>query len=330
MFDLTKAIEERIGKGIKNYPCDNNRASSLGHACKRALVYERLNWQDKILPTAKTAMIFKLGRILEAEAKRDIDGCEVDGKIVRLVESESMYEYKENGKILCRGKIDGKVEIDRVLYPIEIKSMQAYQFDKMESQEDFLYAEKFWLRKYLAQIQMYLLMTNTELGMLFLVNKSYGTYKAIWIKLDYEFAETIVKQAQEINKYVEAKEYPDRISYTDGVCDKCNFAHICLPDIRNAAGLQIIDNEELGVLLTRRDEIKGIAGEYEKVDKQVKKMIEGKEKVLCGDFMITGKKISKDIPAKEATHQEYMTYKIVNLNKTALEKNVKNNLTIGE
>jgi len=328
MFDLAGAIKNKHGKDIKNYPCDNNRASNLGHACTRYLVYSRLNWQEKILPEVEKIQLFRLGKTLEDQARRDIDGSEIDGQIVRIVETEVMYEYKEKERILCRGKIDGKLEVGRERYPIEIKSMQGYQWAKMDSAEDFLYADKFWLRKYLAQLTMYLLMTNSQYGMLFLVNKANGQYKNIWVELNYEFAETIVKQAQKVNEFVDKKEYPERIEYTNDVCGRCDFSHLCLPDVKNAPGMQIIDNEELEKDLVRREELKPLKSEYDKLDKQVKEIVEGKNNLIVGDYMITSKLISKTIPAKEETKQEYFTYKFININKDKIKENVRKDLTI--
>ena len=201
--------------------------------------------------------------------------------------------------------------------------MQGYQWAVMDSMEDFLYADKFWLRKYLAQLTMYLLMTNSQYGMLFLVNKANGQYKNIWVNLDYTFAETIVKPAQTVNECVEKKEYPERIEYTSDVCGRCDFAHLCLPDVKNAPGMQIIDDEELTGLLTRREELKPYSSEYTKIDKQVKEKIEGKNNLVVGDYLITSKLISKTIPAKAETKSEYLTYKIVNINKEKIKENVK-------
>lgn len=322
MFDLAQAIKNKHGKDIKNYPCDNNRASSLGHACLRYLTYERLNWKDKILPSVERIQLYRLGKTLEDQARRDIDGSEINGEICRIVEAETLYEYKENGKILCRGKIDGKLELGRERYPIEIKSMQGHQWVKMDSMEDFLYADKFWLRKYIAQLTMYLLMTNSQYGALFLVNKANGQYKCIWIELNYEFAETIVKQAQKVNEYVLKNEYPDRIEYSDSICAKCDFAHICLPDIKTAPGMQVIDNEEVTALLARREEIKPINSEYTKLDKQIKTLISGQNNIIVGDYLITCKEIKKHFDATEARDTVEVRYKIVNLNREKIKENV--------
>jgi hypothetical protein len=91
-------------------------------------------------------------------------------------------------------------------------------------------------------------------------------------------------------------------------CDGCSYAHICLPE---HIGKEVeIDTGELATMLDRLDELKPIVKEYDEIDDQVKKAVEGREKVLAGSWLILGKwmeRKSYDIPAEIKAQYEKIT-----------------------
>ena len=110
--------------------------------------------------------------------------------------------------------------------------------------------------------------------------------------LDYEMGEETLKRAEAINRHVAAKTMPEPIEYSPETCDECAYAHLCLPD-RIGAAPEIIDSAELESILLRMDELKPLAKEYDELDAEKKRLLEGREKVLCGNYFITGKWVER-------------------------------------
>jgi hypothetical protein len=318
-FDIVKEVYDAKAKTIKNYPCYNNRASEIGHPCVRYLVYNRLNWQEKILYPTEVGFIYDGGNMIHELARKQIETCET----IKLVEQEASFEWRE---YKITGRMDGKITKDhKTRYPLEIKGISHWDWLKINCMEDMLYADKSWLRKYPAQLMIYMLQTSMEYGLFYLVSKTTFQPKAIWMRLhegdEFQFAEGLLKKAEKVNACVDKNEYPDRIEYDHNVCVKCDFAHLCLPDIKNQAGLDIVDNEELENLLKERDENSFASSKYDKADKQIKAIVKGKEKILCGDFLITGKTSIVEKKEQPARTEEQWRVKIINLNKEKIIKN---------
>jgi len=103
-------------------------------------------------------------------------------------------------------------------------------------------------------------------------------------------AKNFLQRAEAINRHVAAGTLPDPID-NDLWCEQCPFRHICLPE---HIGQEVeIDTTDLAVLLDRMEEIKPMTKEYEELDNQVKEMVKGREKILAGDWFITGKWVEK-------------------------------------
>ena len=92
------------------------------------------------------------------------------------------------------------------------------------------------------------------------------------------------------------------------LCGECPYAHICMPE---HIGREVdIDTGELGSLLDRLDALKPAVKEYDEIDEAVKKAVEGREKVLAGNWFVTGKwmdRKSYDIPADLKAQYERIT-----------------------
>jgi len=131
--------------------------------------------------------------------------------------------------------------------------------------------------------------------------------KEIEMPLDYELGEVLLKRAEAINTHVAAGTLPEPIG-EEMWCNGCPFAHICLPE---QIGKEVeIDTGELATMLDRLEELKPIVKEYEEIDEQVKEIVKGREKVLAGNYFITGKYLTRksyDIPADLKAQFEKVT-----------------------
>jgi CRISPR/Cas system-associated exonuclease Cas4 (RecB family) len=233
----------------------------------------------------------------------------LDGEKIQIVQNQAPFEYKSKGDILFRGKIDGMVAYKKELFPIEIKSMQKYAYDKIESFKDIAYSDSFYIRKYAFQLLGYLLTTEKEYGMFWLVNVANGQMKHIWVKLDYDFAEKIVKQAELVTECIKSNTLPDA-KPDPSYCKMCSFNHICLPAL--AHNIPVIDNVELLENLTEREKYEEAKSLFSDADKKVKAMVKGQAELRCGDYLIQGHEVVKQMKATVAREQVEWHVKIIN------------------
>lgn len=281
--DIAQAVLERKRAEIKQWPINSNRASEAGHPCIRYLVYLRTRWQDRSLHGVSLQLIFERGRVMEAQALKEIQEAGFE-----VVEQQRPYSWPE---LELTGYIDGQVEVDGKRYPIEVKSLSPYDFPHLNSIQDFLSSDKIWLRKYPAQLNLYLLMEGVESGILYIKNALTWEPKCIWVELDYDYADRIVRKLEEVNRHVEEGTVPEGINDAD-ICPDCPFFHICLPEIKGQ-DLPIEDDSELISLLSEWEELKPLAARYNEIDGLLKKRLEGVEKAIVGNWLITGKYVER-------------------------------------
>ena len=162
---VEKVLEAKTQK-IKQWPVNANRASELGHECLKYLVLNRTRWQEKGLHDARLQMIFDMGRMVEDVVQQDLR--EAGFTIVEQQRPFSWAKYQITGSIDCKLAVDGKV------YPTEIKSAAPYSFDSINSIEDIRRHKYHYMRKYLAQLTLYLLMDGNDRGLFLFKNKSTG------------------------------------------------------------------------------------------------------------------------------------------------------------
>lgn len=236
------------------------------------------------LPSPALQARFDLGHTLEAMAARDIE----DALSARLALNQVPFDDKASG---ISGKIDGVVLCpDGKTRPVEIKSMASVIFnqfsDDPHSLEDF---QRYpWTRKYPAQLQIYMYLTNHEEGILLLVSTD-GRYKEKILKRDLDFVDSLLKKGEAVNKHVAAGTLPDY--YDDAEhCEDCPFFHYCRPPLKGSGGPFITTNEELHALLKIYDVGRATSKEFDHAYKRIKGFVGEREEVLCGNYRITTKK----------------------------------------
>ena len=279
---IVEKVLEAKAKKIKQSPVYSNRASDLGLPCVRYHVLNRTRWQERALHGVGLQQIFDMGNEIEKIVLRELD--EAGLTVIEQQRSFSWPEYS------ITGHIDGLLQTPDGLFPLEIKSCSPYVFKTINSVNDLTNGKYGYLRKYPAQLTLYCLMGNKEKGVILFKDKTSGQMKEVWIPLDYELGETLLKRAEAINAHVAAGTLPDPIN-DDMWCEGCAFAHICLPE---HIGKEVeIDTGELATMLDRLDALKDAKKEYDELNDQVKKAVEGREKVLAGEWFVTGKWIDR-------------------------------------
>lgn len=299
---LNKVIETKE-KRIKNYPCKSNRASQCGHPCERYLVLSRTRWQEKTLHDVTLEFIFEGGRLIEDMALQEIREAGIT-----VIEQQSAFEWKD---IELTGHLDAKIVLNGKAIPLEIKGYSHYRFEKLNNVTDFFNSKKHYIQMVPAQLMMYMLNTESETGVLYLKDKLTYRPKIIPVDLDYDYCEKIVQKLERVNKHVKENTLPDPVDNYE-LCQDCGFIHICLPELK-AEAIEITDDPDFEEKLNRWEELKPDIKEYSQLDRYIKEKIKGNEKIIVGDFLITGKWIERK--GYEIKPSKYWKSRIVNLGK---------------
>lgn len=277
---IVERINDSKARRIKQYPVKSNRASDLGHPCLRYHVLNRTRWQDRSLHDVGLQYIFDMGSEIEKIVIREMQDAGID-----VIEQQRAFSWDGYN---ITGHIDGRVLADGKAYPFEIKSMSPYVFDAVNSIDDMKRGKYLYLRKYPVQLNLYLLMSETDRGVFILKNKVNGRLKEIWMDVDYEMGEETLQRAEAINAHVAAGTVPDPCEYDEQVCGNCPFAHICIRE-RVGKEIEIENNDELAELIAKMLELEEAHKEHELLNKQISKLVEGRYKLVCGDYYIDGK-----------------------------------------
>ena len=282
----SKQIMQKLSQAsqakITNYPCNNIRASMIGHPCERYLVYSISNWEDKKSYDVGLQNIFDLGNALEGEVIR------------RLKEAGfELLTGRKNFKIdkpLITGREDIMLQDPESgeLYPCEIKGLAPVTFDKLNSISDTLHHKTHYIRQYPAQLQTYMLHHNKEKGFLILFNKLNGAIKIIDMMLDYDYAESLLQKAERVYRHIVDKTLPPQLE-EENICASCSFLHIC--GARVDMGNAVIDTGELEELLQRREELLPLAKELGEVQAQIKHFMRNNDMAVTANYIVHKKTI---------------------------------------
>lgn len=312
MIKIVEKIYESKKQKQRVYPCRSNRASQLGHPCERYLVYMRTDWDKQQPPEVTREFLFEGGRFIEELGIRQLTDAGF-----RITNQGRDFELKEQE---ITGHVDCFVqdtENRHKQYPCEIKGISPYDWEAINTADDMLKSEKAYMRAYPAQLQLYLLMSNCEEGLFYIINKLTYVPKEIWVKLDYNYAEGLLQKAEKIIAHIKNKTLPDRINDYK-TCKNCPFNHICRPDLDFGEGIAFLNDLELEQALNRKAELEQNAKEYNKLDKEIKKHLQAimkdKTDITVGNWIITKKHIKGIRKPSPGGEYEYDKFDISRLN----------------
>jgi len=296
MIDIVKKLDQETEKKIRQSPRNSNRSSELGwwEVCPRYLVLIRTDLDKLPLHDLSLQRIFDEGTRQERLVRAELEEAGIE---VHNVQRDEKWVH-----LNISGHIDGTISVDGKNLILEIKSCSPNVFrtiKEFKTAEDLRGSKYFWIRGYYAQMQGYHLLFNKEDGVILFKNKSTGEKHQIESHIDYEYCEKMCQVIEEVNDRVErndpwpAKECED--------CNRCGFAQtVCFPGKDYGEGYEFYSDDELEIKLNRREEIKAIAKEYERIDKEVKSHFKGKNAVV-GDFLIESKLQDRDAYEVPAT-----------------------------
>lgn len=274
-----------------------NYASNLS-TCVRSMVYAHTHWQEKEPFTSDGVAHMEDGNHEEKLLTQELmaDGFEVIEQQVQL----------DDDRYFVTGKIDGKLKWQGRKVPFEMKRISPYMFDKLDTVQDFK-SDEFSLKK-LRQLTLYLYLHSEEVG-LFILSNGLGKRKVIVVPLDYELAESILKNLDATNAALKAGTLPERIPYHSKICGYCPFKRTCLPDMNFGEGA-VMGDAELNVAVARYAELKPASSEYDKLKKSIAASVKDKPLIVAGDYLITGEWKERNVKAQEARTDRFWSWEL--------------------
>lgn len=296
-------INEKIYKAkadkIAVYPVRNIRASNLGYPCERYLFLLIKHWDEQKPHDVGLQNIFDLGNTLEEHTIRNIKeaGFEV------ITPTQRSWQFDVKGGVIT-GREDVRIKDENgELLPVEIKGISPFEFDKLNSVEDFLKSKRSYIKGYPAQLFVYMLHFGKEKGFFALTNKLTGETKFIDVPFDYDLGEQYLSKAERVYKALSSDEIPEACEDIS-TCETCPLAHICGQQRRIPTDVDLDD--ELDELINKKQELAKAKKEFEEVDAEIKKRVGEREKILTGQYLIERKSFTK----KAFTVPESIQYRI--------------------
>lgn len=305
--DIVAALDAQTAKRIKQYSHPLNRASEAGHPCVRFLVLSRIATHLKALHDVGLQRIFDEGNIHEAALMRELQ----DAGFF-LHEQQRGYEWR---KFELSGRIDAKIGVNGSFLPLELKSCSPNIFRAVKDMApaDMLKSKYSWVRKYPAQILLYMLMEGADTGIMIFKNKTTGEKCQKIFTLDDDmmnYAESILKKLEEVNARVKRGEAPAAARCED--CRDCGFAKTsCFVGQDYGPGFELMmDSAEVEAKLERREALAQAAQEYADIDEEIKEQFRGRSAVVGAwriesrPFETTAYTIPKEIKAQYAEKKQ--------------------------
>ena len=283
--DIPALLDAQTAKSIKSWPHEWNRASEAGHPCVRFLVLSRTSNHLRALHDVGLQRIFDEGKIQEKALFREIEDAGL-----KVINQQRPYS---EASVQLKGTVDGLLDLEVQKPPLELKSCSPNVFAAIRDMapEDMLRAKYSWIRKYPAQILLYMLMEGSELGLMVFKNKTTGEKCQKVFRLEgamLEYTESILKKLEAVNAHVAAGTEPEAKLIDD--CKGCAFCKTaCFPGADYGPGIDILDDPELSVKLDRRGELEPLAKEFDGLDKEIKDGFKGKPGAVVGGWMIESK-----------------------------------------
>jgi hypothetical protein len=290
----TKLFSENEESYRRNQPI----ASDIDpDSCLRRQVMEIVAPEGKAPfgPEARERM--RAGREAERSAMRILDEMGIETTRHQV---DFKLTHRTTGAKVLGGKIDcnllheyanahGSRFVARVV--CEVKLVSPWILDSIENADDM--ARHWWTKKYLSQMQSYLIGEGIEFGVFMLHDGK--RWKWVGVSLDMEHAERVWRFAEQIVDAVLYYREHERVgqaalpAYTKDVaqCGRCAFfMRSCQPEIpTQAAGFTIDDDMEAD--LKRWWDLRASKREYDSIDKRLKpRLRQGPLLKIAGDFLI--------------------------------------------
>ncbi len=249
--NLVDLMNEYTASQIEAWPARCLHASAIGHPCARSLVYDQVRPAEK--HDVRLERIFGIGRMIHEQTVIEAMNA-LKGTSCSIRQNEQTLPRNEWG-------IGGRIDFALSWYdeetgrqksiPVEVKSCSPHVFDSIHTAEEMREHKWPYIRKWPAQLSIYMLLANKEAAAFLLVNKVTGELKWIECHLDMEYAEGLIKKAETVRDsvglYSTAKTdadreaaLPERIPFDPSICPDCSHFACCIPDV-HTVGSVVVD-----------------------------------------------------------------------------------------
>lgn len=285
---ISGKISDFVRSEIKVYPCEHLRASNIGHPCERYLYLLIRNWEEQKPHDEGLQNIFDLGNQIEVYAIQKLR----DAGLEVITPTQRSWRV-ENPLITGREDVRIKDPETGEFFPAEIKGLSPFEWEKLNSVEDFYHSKRYYVRAYPAQLMVYCWKFEKEKGFFVLVNKLTGELKILEVPFDWDRADKLLKKGERIYAALAdttGKTVPDACEDIS-ICENCQMRHLCTASA--ARSETSIDDGELEEAIDRKNELSAAYRAYNEVNDQIKKLVGERDKVVCGKYVVTSKIIQK-------------------------------------
>ena len=281
-------VSDFVKSEIKVYPCEHLRASNIGHPCERYLYLLIRHWEEQTPHDEGLQNIFDLGNSIEEYTIRKLR----DAGLEVITPTQRSWKV-ENPLITGREDVRIKDPETGELFPAEIKGLSPFEWEKLNSVEDFYNSRRYYVRGYPAQLMVYCWKFEKEKGFFILTNKLTGELKIIEVPFDWDRADALLKKGERIYAALadkSGKTVPEACEDMT-VCENCQMRHLCTATKTRAAAS--IDDGELEEAIDRKNELAPAYRAYNEVNDEIKRIVGDRENIVTGKYVVTSKIIQK-------------------------------------
>ena len=289
---ISERVHEFVQSEIKIYPVNNLRASNIGHPCERYLYLLIKHWDEQTPHDEGLQNIFDFGNSVEDYTIKKLK----DSGLEVITPTQRSWKV-DNPFITGREDIRIKDPDDGQLYPAEIKGLSPFEWDRLNTIDDFYSSKRYYVRGYPTQLMVYCWKFEKEKGFFILTNKLSGKIKVIEVPFDWARADALIRKAERIYKALDDRSgetVPDACDDIS-VCESCSLRHLCTASIERPE--TDIDDGELEALIDKKNNLAPAYKEYNDVNDEIKRCVGDRESILAGRYLVTVKTINR---------QEYM------------------------
>lgn len=301
---ISNKLHEDAQSRIKIYPCNNLRASNIGHPCERYLYLLIRHWEEQEPHGERLQHIFDLGNSMEEYTIKMLKQAGL------TVIQPKDYSWKVENPLIT-GREDIRIEDpeDGQFYPAEIKGLSPFEWEKLNTVEDFYNSKHHYVRAYPSQLLVYMWKFEKEKGFFVLTNKLTGEIKIIEVPFDWDRADEMLKKGERI--YAALNGDGDIPDCTDdmSVCEECGLKHLC-SGCHKSTEMEF-DDGELEDLLDQKEALAPAYREYNKISDQIKSCVGERDKVFAGKYLVSVSTINKAEYTVKASVQKRINVKRV-------------------
>ena len=297
-------VSDFVQSEIKVYPCEHLRASNIGHPCERYLYLLIRFWEEQQPHDEGLQNIFDLGNSIEEYTIKKLRDAGLE-----VITPVSRSWKVENPLITGREDVRIKDPETGELFPAEIKGLSPYEWERLNTVEDFFNSKRYYVRGYPAQLMVYCWKFEKEKGFFILTNKLTGELKIIEVPFDWDRADALLKKAERIYAALSDKSGNTVPEACDDltVCENCQMRHLCTAAHDRPASE--IDDGELEDAIDRKNELAPYYREYNEIGDRIKKLVGERDTVISGKYVVTTKIIKRAEYTVAAREERRITIK---------------------